>query len=106
MNVMFPRFFGGGNNFKFFEEENIGLDKDNIMNTMKQEAALIINKFSDEDMSLFMPILRDIDRKRRERLHKKFNEQLDEAKAWATSVGYKESDIPEIIKSVRREKKL
>ena len=34
-----------------------------------------------------------------------FSETLDEAKEWADSVGYKESDINDIIKSVRRKKR-
>ena len=31
-----------------------------------------------------------------------FKKCLDEAKAWAKSVGYSESDVPSIIKDVRR----
>ena len=34
-----------------------------------------------------------------------FSETLDEAKEWADSVGYKESDVDKIIKSVRRKKR-
>ena len=34
-----------------------------------------------------------------------FSETLDEAKEWADSVGYKESDVNDIIKSVRRTKR-
>ena len=34
-----------------------------------------------------------------------FSETLDEAKEWADSVGYKESDVDNIIKSVRRKKR-
>lgn len=34
-----------------------------------------------------------------------FSETLDEAKEWADSVGYKESDVNDIIKSVRRKKR-
>lgn len=33
-----------------------------------------------------------------------FFETLDEAKEWADFVGYKESDVSDIIKSVRRKK--
>lgn len=34
-----------------------------------------------------------------------FKESLDEAKEWADTVGYKESDVNDIIKSVRRKKR-
>ena len=34
-----------------------------------------------------------------------FSETLDEAKEWAETVGYKESDVNDIIKSVRRKKR-
>ena len=34
-----------------------------------------------------------------------FSETLDEAKEWADSVGYKESDVNDIIKSVRTKKR-
>ena len=34
-----------------------------------------------------------------------FSETLDEAKEWADSVGYKESDVDNIIKSVRKKKR-
>lgn len=34
-----------------------------------------------------------------------FSETLDEAKKWADSVGYKESDVNDIIKSVRKKKR-
>ena len=34
-----------------------------------------------------------------------FKDQLDEAKAWAASVDYKEEDVEEIIKSVRKKKR-
>lgn len=33
------------------------------------------------------------------------SETLDEAKEWAETVGYKESDVNDIIKSVRRKKR-
>lgn len=33
-----------------------------------------------------------------------FKAQLDQAKAWAENVGYKEEDVNEIIKSVRKKK--
>jgi hypothetical protein len=34
-----------------------------------------------------------------------FEALLDEAQSWAESVGYKESDVDEIIKSVRKSKR-
>lgn len=34
-----------------------------------------------------------------------FEQLLDEAQEWATSVGYQESDVNDIIKSVRRKKR-
>ncbi len=34
-----------------------------------------------------------------------FSKTLDEAKEWADSVGYKESDVNNIIKSVRKKKR-
>lgn len=34
-----------------------------------------------------------------------FNTSLDEAQQWAKSVGYKESDVDNIIKSIREKKK-
>ena len=34
-----------------------------------------------------------------------FKESLDEAQAWAASVGYEESDVNSIIKSVRKRNK-
>ncbi|MCR5338559.1 MAG: AbrB/MazE/SpoVT family DNA-binding domain-containing protein [Lachnospiraceae bacterium] len=34
-----------------------------------------------------------------------FAERLDEAKEWAASVGYRETDVNEIIKDVRRKKR-
>jgi len=34
-----------------------------------------------------------------------FSKTLDEAKEWADSVGYKESDVNDIIKSVRKKKR-
>ena len=34
-----------------------------------------------------------------------FEASLDEAQKWATSVGYEESDVDDIIKSARRNKK-
>ncbi len=34
-----------------------------------------------------------------------FSETLDEAKEWADSVGYKESDVNDIIKTVRKKKR-
>ena len=34
-----------------------------------------------------------------------FSKTLDEAKEWADSVGYKESDVKDIIKSVRKKKR-
>ena len=34
-----------------------------------------------------------------------FKEELDEAKAWAEKVGYKEEDVNDIIKSVRGKKR-
>ena len=34
-----------------------------------------------------------------------FSETLDEAKEWADSVGYKENDVNDIIKSVRKKKR-
>lgn len=34
-----------------------------------------------------------------------FEESLDAAQEWASSVGYKESDVNDIIKSVRRSKR-
>jgi pantoate kinase len=35
-----------------------------------------------------------------------FEASLDEAQEWAASVGYEESDVNDIIKSVRKNKKL
>ncbi len=35
-----------------------------------------------------------------------FEASLDEAQKWAASVGYEESDVDDIIKSARRNKKL
>ncbi len=35
----------------------------------------------------------------------KFEASLDEAQIWASSVGYKEEDVDEIIKSVRQRKR-
>ena len=35
-----------------------------------------------------------------------FSERLDEARKWAASVGYQESDVNDIIKEVRRKKRL
>ena len=35
-----------------------------------------------------------------------FEASLDEAQKWANSVGYNESDVDDIIKSVRRKKQL
>ncbi len=35
-----------------------------------------------------------------------FEASLDEAQKWAASVGYKESDVDDIIKSTRRNKKV
>lgn len=35
-----------------------------------------------------------------------FEESLDEAQKWAASVGYKESDIDDIIKSTRRKRNI
>ena len=35
-----------------------------------------------------------------------FEASLDEAQKWATSVGYEESDVDDIIKSARRNKKI
>ena len=35
-----------------------------------------------------------------------FESSLDEAQAWASSVGYEEADVNDIIKSVRKNKKL
>ncbi|MCR5458119.1 MAG: AbrB/MazE/SpoVT family DNA-binding domain-containing protein [Clostridiales bacterium] len=34
-----------------------------------------------------------------------FKKTMDEAQAWASSVGYKESDVKDIIKSVRKKRK-
>lgn len=34
-----------------------------------------------------------------------FESSLDEAQAWASSVGYEEADVNDIIKSVRKNKK-
>lgn len=34
-----------------------------------------------------------------------FKAQLKEARAWATSVGYQEADVNDIIKSVRKKKR-
>ena len=34
-----------------------------------------------------------------------FEQLLDEAQEWAASVGYQESDVNDIIKSVRRKKR-
>lgn len=36
---------------------------------------------------------------------KEFERKLDEARDWAASVGYEESDVSEIIKSVRKKKR-
>ena len=36
---------------------------------------------------------------------KEFEKKLDEARDWAASVGYKESDVDKIIKSVRKKKR-
>ena len=36
---------------------------------------------------------------------KDFAERLDEAREWAASVGYQESDVNDIIKEVRRKKR-
>ena len=36
---------------------------------------------------------------------KEFEASLDEAQKWAASVGYKEEDVNDIIKSVRRSKR-
>ena len=50
-----------------------------------------------DDMIIMKPIeLPSID---------EFKAQLDEARAWAASVGYKESDVNDIIKSVRKRKR-
>jgi len=35
-----------------------------------------------------------------------FEDSLDEAQKWAASVGYSESDVNDIIKSVRRKKRV
>ena len=35
-----------------------------------------------------------------------FEASLDEAQKWAASVGYKESDVDDVIKSVREKKRL
>ena len=35
-----------------------------------------------------------------------FKERLDEAQEWAASVGYKEEDVDDIIKEVRRKKRV
>ncbi len=50
-----------------------------------------------DDMIIMKPIeLPSID---------EFKAQLDEAREWAASVGYKESDVNDIIKSVRKRKR-
>lgn len=38
-------------------------------------------------------------------LQKEFEAALDEAQAWAASVGYKEEDVNDIIKAVRQRKR-
>ena len=35
-----------------------------------------------------------------------FEASLDEAQKWAKSVGYEESDVEDIVKSVRRKKRV
>lgn len=74
------------------------------MEDMRKQATKIINKLSDEDLAAFMPLLYDMDKKRREKFRHEFVSHLKELQSWAASVGYKESDIPEAIKSVRRRK--
>ncbi|MBR2214333.1 MAG: hypothetical protein IJ849_01085 [Selenomonadaceae bacterium] len=75
------------------------------MNALQQEAVVIINKLSDDDLGSFMPLLRNLDKKRRDKVREEFSQGLDKAQAWAASVGYKESDITEAIRAVRSRKK-
>lgn len=75
------------------------------MTNLQQEATRIINKMTEENLAEVMPLLRDVDKKRREESKKEFSRRLDEAATWAASVGYKESDVAEVIKKVRARKR-
>ena len=76
------------------------------MNELHQQATKIISKMSDEDLAAFMPLLQNMDKKRKEKTRREFLAYAKELQTWAASVGYTESDIPEIIKSVRRNRKV
>ena len=75
------------------------------MNELHQQATKIINKMSDEDLSDFMPLLQNLDRKRKEKIRREFLAYAKELQSWAISVGYTEKDIPEIIRDLRRKRK-
>ena len=71
------------------------------MTNLQQEATRIINKMTEENLAEVMPLLRDVDKKRREESKKEFSRRLDEAAA----VGYQESDVAEAIRKVRARKR-
>ena len=75
------------------------------MTNLQQEATRIINKMTEENLAEVMPLLRDVDKKRREESKKEFSRRLDEAAAWAAAVGYQESDVAEAIRKVRARKR-
>ena len=74
------------------------------MSELQQEAYLIITRLGEDDLSSFMPLLRHLDKKRRDKIREEFDRELDAAQEWAASVGYRESDIPEVIRAVRSRK--
>lgn len=53
--------------------------------------------YASEDGIVLKPIANSLDQD--------FAERLDEAREWATSVGYQESDVDDIIKEVRKRKR-
>ena len=76
------------------------------MDELRQQATQIINKMSNEDLAAFMPLLQNMDKKRKENNRREFLAYAKELQSWAASVGYTENDIPEIIKNVRRNRKV
>ena len=81
------------------------MNENETMTETREEAIRILSKLPENNVSALLPVLKELDKIRREKALQEFSHELDKAQAWAKEVGYKESDIPDIIKQVRRKRR-
>ena len=76
------------------------------MTALRQEALSLVEIFPEEQLANLLRMMKDMcatdAERKKQREMEMFSRQMDEARAWAASVGYVEEDVSKIIKEVRK----